>query len=257
MSAVTPVKTHRHSDSERHQRIELAAAFRLAERFGWTELVWNHITARVPDNPDHFLINPMGIRWDEITASNLIKVDTDGNVVEGEGIVPIAGYVIHSAVHEARPDVNACMHTHTNDGIAVSALTEGLQAVCMEALYFHDNVGYHGFEGVSVNIDERERIAKSLGPNQALILRNHGLLTVGETIGEMFVLMYFLQRACEIQMKVMASNRPWQTVPEEIGKAYGRQTRQPNNETSSFRPGVNEWPALMRLLDDTDPTYRD
>lgn len=256
MSSVNLVDPHRVSDSERDQRVELAAAFRLAERFGWTELVWNHITARVPDEPAHFLINPMGIRWDEITASNLIKVDIDGNVVDGEGVVPIAGYVIHSAVHDARPDVNACMHTHTNDGIAVSALTEGLAPICMEALFFHDNIGYHGFEGVSVNIDERDRIAHSLAHNQALILRNHGLLTVGETIGEMFVLMYFLQRACEIQMKVMASNRPWQTVPDEIRQAYRRQTGQSNDPTTDFRPGVNEWPALKRLLDDTDPSYR-
>ena len=257
MSSVTPMDSTRVSNTELEQRIELAAAFRLADRFGWTELVWNHITARVPDEPEHFLINPMGIRWDEITASSLIKVDTAGNVVEGDGVVPIAGYVIHSAVHEARRDVNACMHTHTNDGIAVSALTEGLQPVCMEALFFHDNVGYHGFEGVSVDVDERERIADSLSTNQALILRNHGLLTVGETIGEMFVLMYFLQRACEIQMKVMASNRPWQTVPEEIGERYSSQAREAKDASNDFRPGVNEWPALKRLLDDRDPSYRD
>ena len=257
MSSVAHVGSNRVSSAEREQRIELAAAFRLADRFGWSEIVWNHITARVPGEPQHFLINPMGMRYDEISASTLIKVDTDGDVVEGDGVVPRAGFVIHSAVHEARPDVHACMHTHTNDGIAVSALSEGLQPVCMEALNFHDNIGYHGFEGVSVAMDERDRIANSLGNYHALILRNHGLLTVGETIGEMFTLMYFLQRACEIQMKVMASNRPWQTIPDEIGESYVRQTRAPSDASAQFRPGVNEWPALKRLLDDSDPSYRD
>lgn len=257
MSAVTPVSTVHCSIAEHEQRVELAAAFQLAARFGWTELVWNHITARVPGEPQHFLINPMGVRWDEITASRLVKVDREGHVVEGDGVVPIAGFVIHSAVHEARPDVHACMHTHTNDGIAVSALTEGLQPVCMEALFFHNNVGYHGFEGVSLNVDERERIAESLGSHQALILRNHGLLTAGETVGEMFVLMYFLQRACEIQMKVLASNRPWQTVPDEIGEQYARQASESSNDDQDFRPGVQEWPALKRLLDDSDSSYRD
>ena len=247
----------RTSSSEHEVRGDLAAAFRLAARFEWTEIVWNHITARVPDEPEHFLINPLGVRWDEIKASTLLKIDIDGNVVAGDGVVPRAGFVIHSAVHEARPDVHASMHVHTNDGIAVSALKEGLQPVCMEAMFFHNSVGYHGFEGVSLNVDERARIAASLGDNKALILRNHGLLTAGASVGEAFVLMYFLQRACEIQMKVMASNAAWENIPAEVCELYAQQENQPRDVTEDFRPGVHEWPALVRLLDDTDPSYRD
>ena len=245
------------TSSEQEVRGDLAAAFRLADRFGWTELVWNHITARVPDEPEHFLINPLGMRWDDIKASSLLKVDVDGNVIEGDGFVPKAGFVIHSAVHDARPDVNACMHTYTNDGIAVSALKEGLQPVCMEGLFFHNNIGYHGFEGISLEVDERERIAASLADNKALILRNHGLLTAGASVGEAFVLMYFLQRACEIQMKVLSSNVEWQTIPAEIGDLTVKQEARARDITEDFRPGLHEWPALLRLLDDTDPSYRD
>ena len=245
------------SVSEQEVRADLAAAFRLGARFGWTELVWNHITARVPEEPSHFLINPLGLRWDEISASTLVKVDIDGNVVEGDGVVPRAGFVIHSAVHDARSDVNACMHVHTNDGIAVSALEEGLQPICMEAMFFHDHVSYHDFEGVSMHVDERERIAASLGSNRALILRNHGLLTAGGSVGETFVSMYFLQRACEIQMKVLASNAPWRPIPPEVCELYSEQESQPPDDSQDYRPGVQEWPALLRLLDGTDASYRD
>lgn len=238
-------------------RVELAAAFRLADRFGWTELVWNHITARVPGEPEHFLINPIGLRWDEITASRLIKVGVDGRVVAGDSIVPKAGFVIHSAVHEARPDVNACMHTHTNDGIAVSALRDGLQSVCHEALYFYDNVGYHDCEGASMDIDERARLSRDLGDNDALILRNHGLLTVGRSVGEAFTLMYWLQRACEIQMKVLASNMPWQSIPVDVCEKFAKQKAEPRGSSEDFCPGKQEWPALMRQLDAGDLSYRD
>lgn len=242
---------------ERELRVELAAAFRLADQFGWTELVWNHITARVPGEPEHFLINPLGLRWDEITASNLIKVGVDGEIVAGEGVAPKAGFVIHSAVHEARTDVNACMHTHTNDGIAVSALTDGLQPVCHEALYFYNNVGYHDCGGAAMDVDERTQLSRSLGDNGALILRNHGLLTVGKSVGEAFTLMYWLQRACEIQMKVLASNMPWQSIPVEVCEKFARQKTAPRNSGEEFYPGVQEWPALIRQLDESDPSYRD
>ena len=127
----------------------------------------------------------------------------------------------------------------------------------MEAMFFHDAVGYHGFEGISLNVDERERIAQSLGDNKALILRNHGLLTAGASVGEAFVLMYFLQRACEIQMKVMASNAPWQTIPTEVCELHSQYQNEPRDDSEDFRPGVQEWPALLRLLDDTDQSYRD
>jgi ribulose-5-phosphate 4-epimerase/fuculose-1-phosphate aldolase len=237
-------------------RVELAAAFRLADQFGWTELVWNHITARVPEEPEHFLINPLGLRWDEISASKLIKVGLDGEVITGEGIAPKAGFVIHSAVHEARPDVNACMHTHTTDGIALSALTDGLQPVCHEALYFYDNVGYHSDEGAAMDVDVRTRLSEDLGNHGALILRNHGLLTVGISVGEAFTMMYWLQRACEIQMKIMASQAPWQAIAADVCARFAKQKSEPRDQAEEFHPGVWEWPALMRQLDERDRSYR-
>lgn len=259
MASVVPMKKHSAmSDAEHALRVDLAAAFRLADRFGWSQLVWNHITARCPDNPNHFLINPMGIRWDEMTASLLVKVDVEGNTIEvldGDGLVPKAGFVIHSGVFEARPDVNAIVHTHTNDGVAVSALKDGLQPLCMEALFFYNNMGYHPFEGTSMDNDERTRLAISLGSYKAMIMQNHAPLTVGGSVGEAFVLMYWLQRACEIQMKVLASNMPWTTVPGDVAEHYSKQETEPRDITEDFRPGVHEWPALKRLLDRDDPSY--
>ena len=196
------------------------------------------------------------MRWDEITASNLIKVGIDGEVIAGAGMVPKAGFVIHSAVHEARPDVNACMHTHTNDGIAVSALTNGLQLVCHEALYFYNNIGYHNDEGAAMDVVERSRLSQSLGDNAALILRNHGLLTVGNSVGEAFTLMYWLQRACEIQMKVLASNMPWQPIVADVCAKFARQKTEPRDPSEAFLPGFHEWPALVRQLDERDRSYR-
>ena len=246
------------SEAEHALRVDLAAAFRLADRFGWSQLVWNHITARCPDNHDHFLINPMGVRWDEMTASLLVKVDIAGNtiqVIDGEGLVPKPGFVIHSGVFEARSDINAIVHTHTNDGVAVSALKDGLQPICMEGLFFYNSMGFHPFEGTSMDNDERSRLAKSLGNNKAMIMQNHGPLTVGSSVGEAFVLMYWLQRACEIQMKVLASNAEWTRVPAETAEHYSRQESDPRDITEDFRPGVHEWPALKRLLDRDDPGY--
>lgn len=256
MASVVAMRSKEISSVEHEVRCDLAAAFRLADRFGWSELVWNHITARVPGEGEQFLINPLGLRWDEITASRLVKVDIEGNVIAGEGLVPKAGFVIHSAIHGARPDVGCAMHIHSNDGVAVAALKDGLQPICMEALYFHNSLGYHGFEGVTMETDERTRIAASLGTNKALILRNHGLATVGASVGEAFTLMYWLQRACEIQMKVMASNAAWQPVPHEICELYTRQENAPRDATEDFTPGRHEWPALVRMLDRDDPTYR-
>ena len=237
-------------------RIELAAAFQLAHRFGWTEIVWNHISARVPGEPDHFLINPIGLRWDEITASKLIKIDKKGQLLAGDGIAPKAGFVIHSAVHEARPDANACMHTHTNDGIAVSALNDGLQSICHEALYFHNNIGYYDDVGAAMDIDQRTALGKQLGNNGALILRNHGLLTVGRSVGEAFTLMYWLQRACEIQMKVLGSNLPWSPIPHAVCETFTKQKLHPRDPNEEFRPGVYEWPALLRQLNAESHPYR-
>ena len=260
MPSVVSLGQKRVSDAEHALRCDLAAAFRLADRFGWSQLVWNHITARCPDNPNHFLINPMGVRWDEMTASLLVQVDVGGNtvqVLEGEGLVPKAGFVIHSGIFEARPEINAIMHTHTDDGVAVSALKDGLQPLCMEGLYFYKKMGFHPFEGTSMDTDERTRLARSLGSNRAMIMQNHGLVTVGTSVPEAFVLMYWLERACTIQIKVLASNLPWNEVPAAVADHYTHQEVEPRDITEDFRPGVHEWPALLRLLDRDDPSFRD
>ena len=259
MSSVVAMDQGRMSRSEYALRVDLAAAFRLADRFGWSQLVWNHITARCPDNPEHFLINPLGVRWDEMTASLLVKVDFESDTVEvidGEGLVPKAGFVIHSGLFEARPDVGAVVHVHTNDGVAVSALEDGLLPLSMEGLFSHDNLGCHPFEGTSMDTDEQERLARSLGSRKAMILQNHGLLTVGASVGEAFVLMYWLERACEIRMKVLASDLPWKTLSREVCLHSANQEHEPRDITGDFRPGVHEWPALKRLVDRDDPGYR-
>ena len=247
------------SDAEQALRVELAAAFRLTHMMDWTMIVWNHISARVPGNEEHFLINPLGLRYDEITASKLVKVDVDGNVIDGDGLVPKPGFVIHSAVHRARDDVAAVMHTHTNDGIAVACLKDGLRPLSMEALYVYERLGYHGFEAASMDLSERDLIAQSLGSeNVALILRHHGLLTTGRSVGECFTLMYFLQKACEIQMKVLASNAEYVEISEEMRARYAEQmSRPPRDPGERFDPGYFEWPALMRMLDGVDASYRD
>ena len=239
MSSVVAMDQGRMSRSEYALRVDLAAAFRLADRFGWSQLVWNHITARCPDNPEHFLINPLGVRWDEMTASLLVKVDFEGDTVEvidGEGLVPKAGFVIHSGLFEVRPDVGAVVHVHTNDGVAVSALEDGLLPLSMEGLFSHDNLGCHPFEGTSMDTDERERLARSLGSRKAMILQNHGLLTVGASVGEAFVLMYWLERACEIWMKVLASNLPWKTLSREVCLHSANQEHEPRDITGDFSP---------------------
>ena len=169
------------TEVEREQRIHLAAAYQLAEHFGWTMLVWNHISARVPGTQDQFLINPLGLMYDEITASNLVKVDTNGHKLVGEGETSPAGFVIHGAVHQARHDVECVMHMHTPEAVALSCLQEGLPQLCGETAYFHEDIGYHDYEGVSLDLDEQSRIAESLGAKNNLILKNHGLITTGRS----------------------------------------------------------------------------
>ena len=179
-------------EGEWQRRVDLAAAYQLAEQFGWSELVWNHISARVPGAEEHFLINRLGLMYDEVTASSLVKVDIDGKQIAGEGRTSEAGFVIHSAVHRAREDAVCVMHSHTPEGVAASCLEEGLPQLCGETAYFHKDIAYHDYEGVSLGLDERDRIAQSLGDKHNLVLRNHGLLTVGRSVGEAFMRMYWL-----------------------------------------------------------------
>ncbi len=181
-------------------RIKLAAAYRLVDHFGWTEQIYAHLTARVPGPDEHFLINPWGLNYDEVTASNLVKIDVDGNVVGTAGhAINFAGFVIHSAIHMTGSRENlVVMHTHTRAGMAIAAIKEGLLPVSMFATAFYNRIGYHDYEGASLYLDERERIVASLGPHKALILRNHGLLVVGRSVPECFLRLYRLERACQV-----------------------------------------------------------
>ena len=242
-----------HTDAEWRSRIDLAACYRLADMFGFSDIIWNHITAKVPGT-EHFLINRFGLRYDEVTASNLVTVDLDGQVIHpgsaGTGNdVNVTGFVIHSAIHAARPDIHCVMHSHSSAGMAVAALKEGLIPMGIDGMAFHNRVAYHEFEGMSVDTGERERLAANLGDKKVMILRNHGLLACGETVGEAFMKMCYLERACSIQMQVLASGREIDLPSPEICERTAQQSLQ-------FEHGEYEWPALLRLVDKKAPDYR-
>ena len=249
----TSSKRRRVGEQEWQARVELAAAYRWIAIHGWTNLVNNHISLRVPGTGDQFLINPYGFLYEQITASSLVKIDVEGNILE-DSAYPVnrAGFVIHSAIHMARKDLHCVLHVHTVPGQAVSALDCGLLPLNQAAMRFYNRIGYHDFEGIAQDVDERERIVADLGPHQCLIMRNHGLLTAGADVGEAFHLMYHLVRSCETQMMVLASGQPYSVPPPEIcEKTAGQYYR------SGRRLGQNDWPALMKRLDAIDPSYRD
>ena len=185
------------SKEEWQVRIDLAAAYRLAHLYGWTTtLIYNHISARLPGPDHHFLLNPFGLRWDEVTASNLVKIDLDGNILDDTPHkINKAGYTIHSAIHTARPDATCVIHTHTEAGMAISALDDGLIYTNQDAMMFYGKTAYHDFEGIALDLSERERLVADLGEKKVMILRNHGLLTTGNTIGEAWTQMYFLRKS--------------------------------------------------------------
>lgn len=247
---------------ERQVRVDLAACYRLHAHFGWTDLVYTHISARVPGAHDHFLLNPFGLRFDEVTASNLLKIDVDGQLVEpSDHPVHRAGFVIHSAVHMARPDAVCVIHAHTRAGMAVSAMQCGLLPLTQHAMLFHDRVAYHDSEGLANDVSERERLARDLGDKPVLILRNHGTLVVGKTIAQAFSMMWHLERAMQAQVDALASGQPL-TMPSPALAARiadnGFTTPGVPRANGTFSPvGVAEWPAMVRLLDGLDPSYRD
>ena len=244
--------------AEQALRVQLAAAYRMVEHFGWTELIYGHLTARVPGPHKHFLINPYGLAYDEVTASNLVKIDVDGNVVQDSGYpVNVAGFVIHSAIHMADGhDNHVVMHTHTRAGMAVAALDEGLLPVSMGSTGFFERVAYHEYEGPSLYDDERERLVASLGPHKAMILRNHGLLTVGRTVPEAFLRLYRLERACQVQLDAAAAGR-LRVIPDEIARRSGRDIDRFSARESESGIGALEFAALMRRMDRIDASYRD
>lgn len=239
------------SDAEWQVRVDLAACYRLAAREGWDDLIYTHISARVPGPEHHFLINPFGMSFDEITASSLVKIDLDG-VVVGDSPYGVnkAGFVIHSAVHEAR-GVGCVMHTHTESGMAVSMMKGGLLPVSQHAMMFHDRLAYHDYEGLALEADEKERLVADLGNHGSMILRNHGFLTTGASVAEAFVRMFYLEKAAAAQLRAQASGDEIVVPPAEVCEKTARQF-----EGDSMPCGSREWPAMLRRLDREDPSYK-
>jgi ribulose-5-phosphate 4-epimerase/fuculose-1-phosphate aldolase len=233
-------------------RVNLAACYRLIAHYRMDDLVYTHVSARVPGRHDHFFMIPYGFHFSEITASSLVKIDVEGKIVEPTPhAVNEAGFVIHSAVHTAREDAHCVCHTHTHAGVAVSTLEEGLLPLNQVSLEFYDRIAYHDYEGIALELDERERLVADLGEHRAMILRNHGLLTTGRTIAEAFYLMYFLDQACQLQLKTMAAGGTIVPVNHELAQHTAKQYRRYD------RPrGTLEWPALLRILDRQDSSYR-
>jgi ribulose-5-phosphate 4-epimerase/fuculose-1-phosphate aldolase len=250
-----PSMRERVSRAEWDTRVNLAACYRLVHHYGMDDLVYNHISARVPEEEGHFLINPYGMTYDEITASSLVKIDFDGNLVQDSGTgygVNHAGFVIHSAVHRARADVACVIHTHTPAGMAVSALKEGLLPLTQNAMFF-SGVGMHEYEGPAVDLDEQKRLVRDLGEHDAMILCNHGLLAVGRTIPEAFITMYWLERACQAQVFALGSGKALNLPgPDTVAKTNDRY--KPGQRR---RIGELEWAGLLRLLERRYPGFRD
>jgi ribulose-5-phosphate 4-epimerase/fuculose-1-phosphate aldolase len=236
------------SPEEWQTRVELAACYRLVDLFGMTDLIYNHITARIPNTPDHLLINLYGLLYKEITASSLVKIDLEGNELLKQDTdygINKSGYVIHGAIHKARHDAKCILHTHTRAGMAVSAMKCGLLPISQTAIRFVGHIGYHDYEGPAVDLAERERLVRDLGPHDAMILRNHGLLTCGATIQQAFNTMYQLELSCRGQVDAMAARTelelPGENVLKHTAHLYQPGTRRPY--------GVLEWPAMLRLLE--------
>ncbi len=263
MSSVTSISSvstnvrQRVTSEEWEVRVKLAAAYRLAALYKWTDHIYTHFSARVPGPDEHFLINAFGLLFDEISASNLVKVDLDGTIVDdptGLGI-NYAGYVIHSAIHGARHDLQAVLHTHTRDGIAVSAQKDGLLPISQHSIGFSGRVAYHGYEGVALDLDERERLVADLGDKSVMILRNHGLLTAGVSVEHAFQQLQQLERACNIQVAAQAAgNAQLIFPPREVVEKVEQQAKV---FASGEGPRVaRHWNALIRQLERSDTDYK-
>jgi ribulose-5-phosphate 4-epimerase/fuculose-1-phosphate aldolase len=238
------------SAEERQIRVELAACYRLIAHFGMADLIFTHITARLPD--DVLLINRYGMLFDEIKASSLVRVGLNGEGKDREKAeINPAGLMIHSAVHAARPDAVCVIHTHSVAGMAVAAHAEGLLPLCQHATKFYGRLGYHDFEGIALRQEEKSRLVHDLGPHQAMILRNHGLLALGRTIAEAFHVMYHLEQACRVQVAAAASGKALRAADPAAAETAAQQF-----EAFPQPLGQREWPALLRMLDRIDPSYR-
>lgn len=240
------------SAAERQVREDLAAAYRLLAHFGMDDSIYTHVSARVPDTQDQFLINPYGVLFRDVTASSLVKIDLDGRIVAPtDHDVNPAGFTIHSAVHAARHDAACVLHTHTVAGVAVSSLACGLQPCNQWSLQFHQRVVYHAFEGIALDHGERERLVADLGPTaQVMVLRNHGLLTLGRSVAEAFILMHNLDRACKVQLAIQASGQPIHPVSAEVAELTARQYEggASNRLAGQPDPHAREWRAMLQRL---------
>ena len=243
-------KKYNFSKEEWSNRVNLSACYNLADYFQMSDIIWNHITSKTSKEKETFLINSFGLRYDEITASNLVEVTPEGKVINSDSAINDTGYIIHGAIHQARKDISCVMHTHSRAGLAVSCLEEGLQPMIQDAAIFYNRVSYHDWEGMSTESEECERLSKSLGKNKAMILRNHGLLTCGNTIAEAFMLMYYLDRACKNQIDTMSTGIKLNVPSDNIMEFAAGQYDDPR-----FKLGKHEWPALLRLLDDNKSLY--
>ena len=241
------------SAEEWRTRVDLAAAYRLVALFKWDDLVFTHVTARVPGSDHHFLINPYGLSFDEITASSLVKIDLHGNKLDDTPFpVNPAGFTIHSAVHAARDDAQCVLHTHTLNGVAVSAQKGGLLPISQQSIFVLSSLGYHDYEGVALRDEEKPRLVADLGTNNYLMLRNHGLLTVGRSIADAWVAMYFFEACCAIQVRAQTGGELTHIDPRIIEGAAA----QARGVTRGVGPGELTWPSLLRRLDRIDPSYR-
>jgi len=234
-------------------RVDLAAAYRLIAYYGWDDIIFTHLSARIPGPEHHFLLNPYNLMFEEVTASSLVKVDMAGLPVDPTPFITNpAGFTIHSAIHMAREDAHAVMHLHTPHGQAVSAHSEGLLPLTQTAMLIREDVAYHDYEGVAVDLDERERLIANIGNKGAMLLRNHGTLAVGETVGEAFLKLYFLERACQAQILALSAgedklNNPPQGAPEV--------TAQQGKLGLKMAAGALAWPALLRKAYRLDPSF--
>ena len=242
------------SAEEWETRVDLAAAYRLVAHYGWDDLIYTHISARVPGPEKHFLINPYGVMFHEMTASSLVKVDLEGRIVlPTDHPINPAGFTIHSAVHGARHDVGCVLHLHTNDGVAVSAQAEGLLPLNQTAMIALSSLAYHDFEGIALDLGERERLIADLGDKRLMILRNHGTLSAGRDVAQAFVQMFFLERACAMQTRALAGGRPLNMPSKDVQDVVKQQVMS-DKDGKAF--GL-AWPGLLRLLDAKDPSFRD
>ena len=238
------------TESEWQARVDLAAVYRLVAHHGWDDVIYNHCSMRVPGEPSKFLMKQHELLWTEVTASNLVKVDMDDDLDERAG-VNRPGFTLHGGVLKGRPDVNCAVHVHTEIGMAIAGLKSGLRMVSQEAVRFYGAIGYHPYEGITEDFGERERIVADLGDNRAMILQNHGVLTVGTTARDAFILMRHLLEAAKIQLLLEATGSPLHEIPREICEKTSAQY----NKHDSGR-GSADWPAYLRMMDKIDPSYR-